>query len=282
MKILVTGSTGFVGQHFIRSLLSDDHEVIAVSRNELSAQACDWYDKVEYRTFDLHNVAEEPRHAFQGVDAVAHLAWGDLTNFRSLTHFQNELPAAYTFLSSIIRGGCRNILVAGTCLEYGLQFGGLSESLLPQPVTAYGLAKSSLHQFLCQLQTEVPFDLTWARLFYTYGQGQSEKSLLPLLRSAVDRGDTSFAMSGGEQIRDFISIEETALQLKTLLVDSPGMGAINICSGQPISVRNMVERQLNAWGKTIDLELGAYPYPDYEPLAFWGDNRKYQAIRDNS
>ncbi len=49
------------------------------------------------------------------------------------------------------------------------------------------------------------------------------------------------------------------------------IGAINICSGNPISVRKLVEHWLNENAWKIELNLGYYPYPDYEPMAFWLD-----------
>jgi dTDP-6-deoxy-L-talose 4-dehydrogenase (NAD+) len=39
-------------------------------------------------------------------------------------------------------------------------------------------------------------------------------------------------------------------------------------------VRRLVEQWIERNGWSIDLELGRYPYPDYEPMAFWGDRRK--------
>ena len=49
------------------------------------------------------------------------------------------------------------------------------------------------------------------------------------------------------------------------------IGAVNICSGKPISVRRLVEQWLDENNYKIELNLGHYPYPDYEPMAFWGE-----------
>ncbi|MEM9644691.1 MAG: NAD-dependent epimerase/dehydratase family protein [Planctomycetota bacterium] len=279
MNVLVTGATGFVGRHLIPQLLDRGHHVVATARNETTARSRDWFDHVEFRSFDLKDADADAGTTFGDVDAVAHLAWGNLNNFKSSEHFASELPASFRFLRSIIASGCHNVLVAGTCLEYGLQCGELVESLPTNPTTPYGLAKDCLQRFLQQLKQEIPFDLTWTRLFYMFGPGQNEKSLIPLLRSAVERGDDCFAMSGGEQIRDFLAIENVAEHLRALLTLAPGSGVLNVCSGEPTSVRRFVESQLRSWGRDIRLNLGVYPYPDYEPLAFWGDTTKLHSVR---
>ena len=139
-----------------------------------------------------------------------HLGWGGLPNYKSLHHFEDQLPAQFKFLKRTIAGGLRTLLVAGTCLEYGMRSGRLSEELEPQPTTPYGFAKDSLRRQLRYLQGVEPFQLVWARLFYLYGPGQAPTSLYPQIAAAATRGDEAFNMSGGEQIRDYLPVETAA------------------------------------------------------------------------
>jgi dTDP-6-deoxy-L-talose 4-dehydrogenase (NAD+) len=76
-------------------------------------------------------------------------------------------------------------------------------------------------------------------------------------------------MSGGEQLRDYLPIAAAAAQI-VALYERAQPGISNICSGNPISVRRLVEQRIAQRGATIKLHLGYYPYPDHEPLAFWG------------
>ena len=55
-------------------------------------------------------------------------------------------------------------------------------------------------------------------------------------------------------------------------------GIINCCNGKPISIRKLIEDHIKKRGKSIKLNLGYYSYPDYEPMAFWGDNTKLKKI----
>jgi dTDP-6-deoxy-L-talose 4-dehydrogenase (NAD+) len=108
-----------------------------------------------------------------------------------------------------------------------------------------------------------------------HGVGQNPASLLAQLDRAIDAGDATFNMSGGEQLRDYLSVQEVGDRLCRLASTPSCSGIVNICSGKPISVRTLVERHLERRKARIRLNLGHYPYPDYEPMAFWGDPGKY-------
>ena len=81
-------------------------------------------------------------------------------------------------------------------------------------------------------------------------------------------------MSGGEQLRDYLPVEEAAGYLVALATNEKDNGIVNVCSGQTISIRALAQRVVAKHGASISLNLGHYPYPDYEPMAFWGDRRK--------
>jgi dTDP-6-deoxy-L-talose 4-dehydrogenase (NAD+) len=223
---------------------------------------------------DLNN---PPQNAFDVIgrpDVLIHLAWGGLPNYRSLHHFEHELPIQYRFLSGLVRSGLSGLVVAGTCFEYGMQSGQLSEAMEAYPDNPYGFAKDTLRRQLEYLRKSQPFALTWTRLFYLYGDGQAESSLLPQLKLAVEQGHGVFNMSGGEQLRDYLSVIDVAKNLVTVALNRADIGVLNLCSGKPISVRKLVEDWIDENNWNINLNLGHYPYTDYEPLAFWGDRRK--------
>jgi len=115
-----------------------------------------------------------------------------------------------------------------------------------------------------------------------YGEGQPKDSLYSQLKDAVLRGERVFNMSGGEQLRDYLPVDEVARLISILARRRCDTGCINVCAGKPISVRNLVERWLAENGWDISLNLGYYPYPDYEPMAFWGDRRRMDSILNSN
>lgn len=269
-KVLVTGASGFVGRHLVSALLARGVAVRAVSRNIETARAMPWFEAVDYVAADVHAAELDCGALTEGVDAIAHLAWPGLPNYQALFHFEHNLPADYRFLKGVVEAGVQQVLVSGTCFEYGLQSGPLSEQTPAQPNTPYGLAKNTLRLFLQALQRERPFTLQWARLFYLHGSGQNPNSLLASLDRAIDAGDRQFDMSAGEQLRDYLAIEQAAALLAELLARPELAGVINCCSGQPIAVRTLVERRVRQRQSPIALNLGHYPYSAHEPMAFWG------------
>jgi len=273
MKIAVTGATGFIGRHVLAELRHHPVEVIALLRAPEKSQLYDFDGKIV--RCDLSSCF--PEQLFDAVDCpdvLIHLAWSGLPNYKSLHHFEEELPRQYAFLSTLIRSGLSSLVVSGTCFEYGMVYGELSETALPQPSNPYGYAKNALRCQLEYLQAAHPFSLTWARLFYMYGEGQSPRSLFSQVRESVNNRDEIFNMSGGEQLRDYLHVSQVAQYLVELAMSSRNPGIVNVCSGKPISVRRLVERWIKENGSNIQLNLGFYPYPDYEPIAFWGRKDK--------
>ncbi len=272
MKVVVTGATGFIGQHVLKELTKYSVDVIAISRHPFFEQQSS--SRITYIQMDLHKIPKNLSKIIGKPDILIHLAWGGLPNYNSLHHFEVELPMHYRFLKKFVTLGVTGITVAGTCFEYGFQSGELTEQLPTIPNNCYGYAKDSLHSQLMYLQTHLSFSLTWGRLFYMYGEGQAQNSLYSSLHKAVERGDTVFNMSGGEQIRDYSSVANVAKYIVIIALQKRNIGAINICSGKPISVHKLVENWIikNNW--SISLNLGHYPYSDFEPMSFWGNRKK--------
>lgn len=281
MNILITGSTGFIGANLVPLLLAHRHTVTALVRNAERAADMPWANQVRFIVWDIGQDIAPVLEKIGAQDAVIHLAWAGLPNYKALFHFEQNLPAHYRFLKSLVEQGVGQVLVTGTCFEYGMQNGCLSEQMPAQPENSYALAKDTLRRFLQALQQEHNFTLQWARLFYIYGPGQSSNSLLAQLDRALNNGEKSFNMSNGEQLRDYLAVEDVARRLLLLLEHSECNGLVNVCSGEPISVRRLVEHHIQKRGASIALNFGYYPYPDYEPMAFWGDHRRIAQLENS-
>jgi|ERR1017187_4711111 dTDP-6-deoxy-L-talose 4-dehydrogenase (NAD+) len=285
MKVLVTGATGFLGNYVIHDLLENGIEVIATSRNEVKAKTFSWYDKVKFLSYDINDSEKTNTNLFQyfqSPDNLIHLAWEGLPNYMELFHIEKNLMSNYYFLKSMIDGGLRDVTVTGTCFEYGMQTGCLKEAMPSDPQNPYAIAKDSLRRFISALNAQEQFSFKWIRLFYMYGNGQSEKSLFTQLEKAVENGDKEFKMSGGEQVRDFLSVEEVVTNIRKIAMINSNLGIINCSSGKPQTVKSFVENYLLNRKSNLKLILGYYPYPNYEQMEFWGDASKLKSIIEST
>lgn len=271
-----------MGRHVIANLIQRGHQVCAVARAPEKAMSLGWPKQVRFIAQDIHDTGLDVAALVSGFDAMMHLAWPGLPNYRELFHFEETLPRDCMFLKSAIQAGLGQLLVTGTCLEYGLTSGAIGEDSPAAPICAYPLAKNALHEFLLLVAEQYPFVLQWVRLFYMHGPGQSSRSLLSQLDRAIDTGAESFNMSGGEQLRDYLPVAEAAGILAKLVERPDIKGPINCCSGLPISVRRLVETRVIERQANIRLNLGVYPYLDYEPMAFWGTSQKLTFLRETS
>lgn len=217
MKIFVTGGTGFVGSHFLQQALDAGHEVIAQrrlgSRPRLSLQhEPTWIDRALDQDFTKE---------LTGCDAVVHLA----------SHTPNppyapldeclywNVYATIRLLKQAASQGVKNILVAGTCFEYGAAADG-QEFVHPatemRPSMSYPTSKAAATTACLGLARELGLRLQLLRIFQVFGEGEAPTRFWPSLRTAAQEG-RDFAMSAGAQIRDFIPVEEVAQQFLTAL-----------------------------------------------------------------
>ncbi len=280
MKIAVTGATGFVGQHVINELLKSDHKIIIATSHPGKIEQFGWPANLQIVEINLNNLDPGQNYLdrLNHPDILIHLAWQGLPNYKEPFHVERNLPVQYAFLKNLIQQGLQQLVVTGTCLEYGMKERCLSEDMETAPSNYYAIAKDDLRKSLVELQIQYAFDLKWIRLFYMYGKGQNPNSLLSQLEDALKREDKIFNMSGGEQLRDYLPIEKVAEYIRKIALQNKADGIINCCSGKPISVKQLVQDYLKEKKASIELNTGFYPYPDYEPMAFWGDDKKLKQI----
>ncbi len=280
MKILVTGATGFVGHHVVKWLVDNNYEVIASGTDTNKASQYSWFKDVKFIPCDYFKENIDYYDHFGKPDIIIHLAWKGLPNYFDQIHIDN-LVASMNLLNSFIDHKDCKIVVLGTDKEYGLMNGCLSENLITDPKTMYGLAKDTLRKFLELKTAGTSQNWNWIRLFFIYGEGQSKKSILPLVDAAIENGDNEFPMSQGEQLRDYLPVEKAAEYICKIALQKDYNGIVNCCSGNPISVRRLVEEHLKRENKSIKLKFGVYGYPEYEAMSFWGDTSLLKRIINN-
>ena len=279
MKILVTGASGGMGGYIIEKLLSLDHKIIATSRSADKLKEMPCFGRIDFVPYNLNDRSEVDLYSFFGKpDAVIHLAWDKLKDHKSDLHVTTILDDNKIFLRNLIQHGLKDLTCVGTCYEYGLKEGELKETDESAPVIAYGMGKDQLRQFLEQLQAEYNFNLKWVRVFNVFSEGKSGGNLYSHLMTAIGNGEEYFNMSGGEQVRDYLTGSEVTEIITKIALQNKVVGIINCCSGKPVKLKDMIQDFLREKNLHIKLNLGYYPYLAHEPMVHWGSREKLDRI----
>lgn len=280
MNIVITGGSGFIGKNLIPKLLSLGHKVSVIDLRLDSIEAYPWFKKINF--YKLRIDSNDIDTVFKKINAevLIHLAWSDLPNYENIIHFKNNLFQQIKFLTCAAENNIKKIIVSGTCLEYGLIEGCLDETMSTQPTTFYGFAKNEIRKTLDFLSAKYDFSYTWFRLFYIYGENQNPRSLYPSLMNAIKNKKSAFDMSSGQQIRDFIHVDDVTSYFCKAITCNKVFGVVNLSNGNPISVKEFVADIIKKHNSDITLHCGVYDIPKYEPKNFWGSTKKLISLND--
>ena len=268
-NIIITGASGFIGQNLVPFFLKKKFNITVLARNEKKLKKFKWFKKVKFQELDLNDKETWNIKTLKS-SSLIHLAWQGLPNYENNSHLKNNLKSNYEFIKYMIKKGTNDILITGTCLEYGKYNGKLYSNQETFPEIPYAKAKDILRKKIQNLTNKKKISFKWARLFYIFGKGQNKRSLITDLENTINQKKRIFKMSKGDQIRDYLPIEKVVEQLFELFLKKES-GIFNICSGVPIKVKDLVKNYLNKKKKKIKLKLGFYPYPKYEAIRFWGN-----------
>jgi len=273
MKVLITGASGFVGSHVARLLVAEGCEVYALVRESSNRwRIRDILPSMYLRQSDL--VAFENVNTYlQEIkpELCIHLAWYAVPG-KYLNSQENldSIQASINLLSQLAELGCKRFVGIGTCFEYDLSLGYLSESSLTKPITLYAATKVALSTILQQFAQITEMEVAWIRLFYQYGPMEDERRLIPGIISSLLR-DEVVKTTKGEQIRDFLHIEDVASAIWAV-TKSNVSGVVNVGSGQPVTVGQIALELGNLLSKPDLIHLGALPYRPNDPMFICANN----------
>jgi len=305
-RVLVTGAGGFIGRHTLAPLLAAGCEVHAVSSRSLSAAAnvevhrdCAPLSGVGNAEVRPHRASlcgvpdtEVRRHRADllapGVAAelieevrpshLLHFAWCTepgvyWTTLENIAWVQ----ASLSLLRAFGEAGGRRAVLAGTCAEYAwapsthcVEEGVRATPLLP--ATLYGAAKHGLHVVAEGWARQCGVSLAWGRIFFLYGPHEHPNRLVSGVARALLRGEQA-PCSHGRQVRDFLSSPEVGSAFAALL-RSEVTGAVNVASGEPVSLAEVVETLARIVGRSDLLCLGTLPANPAEPQRLTADVRR--------
>lgn len=272
MKIFITGATGFIGSHVVRQALSAGHSVLALRQSPRSSLRIPLKQQPQWLNGTMADVAAND---IKGCDALIHLAaigvsprvatWSDL----------NEINIKGTIhMCTLARATQAKLVIAGTFAEYGLS--GLRYEKIPvdaplEPTFPYAASKAAACIMATTYARSECISVSYLRIFNAFGEGQHESNLWPSMLIAA-QGEKDFPLTAGQQIRDFIPVEDVAkafiLEAQHEQDGSRNVVLRNIGSGKPQTIRQFCEYWWQQWHAKGNLLVGALPYRDGEVMRY--------------
>ena len=275
-QVLITGVTGFVGRQVLHFLNDTNLELTIVVRSGKEKQ----FDKFRnikrvITTKDLFSESVDWwTEQCQDIDIIVHLAWyTEPLKYQKSPKNLECLIGSLNLAKGAIKAGIKKLVGVGTCFEYDLSAGTITVDTPLKPTTPYSDAKTALYVSLSHILSNLNIEFSWCRLFYLYGEGEDPRRLVPYLHSKL-QNDEIAKLTRGNQVRDYLDVYDASKMIVDVILSDKN-GAFNICSGIPITVRQLAEKIADEYGKRHLLKFGALPDNPFDPPYILGVSNLY-------
>ena len=252
-SVLVTGASGFIGRQCLPILVAKGYDVHALSRRQLATppRGVSWHDLDLLRQGAPTEIIEQVQPDF-----LLHLAWYAAPGkFWEARENIDWVRASLELLSAFAANKGRRLVAAGSCAEYEINAGECLEQKTPLlPATLYGTCKCAFGRILDCFSRRTELSSAWGRLFFLYGPYEHPSRLISYVVQSLLRGDPALC-SDGKQVLDFMHVEDAASAFVALL-ENKIQGPVNIASGRPVEVRDLLQEIGIQLGRAELIRLG--------------------------
>ena len=239
MKVLVTGSLGFVGPYLTSHLESSGDEVTGLDR--AGPEAFDITDAAMVRE---HFMSSSPEIVYH-LAALSHVgeSWS-----APEVQFRVNAEGTLNVLAACASLGVRRVVVIGSSEEYGTVDASTQladESTPLKPVTPYGAAKAAAEILALQMERATDLEVVCVRPFPHTGPGQTERFLVPALAGRIAQaerdGGAEVVMGSRHPMRDLSDVRDVVRAYRLLGLSGESGRAYNVCSGISTSVGSIAD-----------------------------------------
>jgi GDP-6-deoxy-D-talose 4-dehydrogenase len=254
-RVLVTGVSGFTGRYVAAELIDAGHQVVGLAHADSSGSPVPGVDVHRADLLDraaLRSVVDAVRpDAVVHLAAVAFVAHGDADEM-----YRSNVVGTRNLLDALSDAGQRPRIVAlaSSANIYGnATVEPIHEDVPPEPVNDYAVSKLAMEHMAKLWADKLPIAIT--RPFNYTGAGQDPKFLIPKIVDHFRRGERKIELGNTGVWRDFGDVRTVARYYRRLVDVAPAGATLNLCSGVPHSLAEVLDMMAAIAGYEIEVEV---------------------------
>lgn len=291
MRILVTGSGGFIGSHLTERLVQAGYDVRAfIHYNSVGSwgwlEESPFKNQIEVYLGDIRDY-DSVRDAVKGVNTIFHLAAlvGIPYSYKSpLTYIKTNAEGTYNVLQAALDEGCSRVVHTSTSEVYGTaQYVPIDEEHPLHAQSPYAATKIAADQLALSFYRSFNLPVVVARPFNTYGPRQSARAIIPTVITQVLSRVPEIKLGNLSPTRDFNYVQDTVSGFLAVAFSEHVEGeVINIGSGVEISIGGLIEQISKIIGIDVNIvqEKQRVRPGKSEVERLLCDNRKVKKLTD--
>ena len=265
MKILLTGSEGFIGSHLVEKLVKNGHELTCLVLYN-SFNSWGWLDKIDDKIKkNIKIITGDIRDEFlvkslikKNTDVVINLAAliGIPYSYRSpKSYFETNSIGILNILNSSINSNVKKIIHTSTSEVYGTpKYIPIDENHLVSAQSPYAASKIAADQIALSYNKSFNLPVTILRPFNTFGPRQSLRAIIPTIVTQLIKNKV-LKLGSLYPTRDLTFVDDTVDAFVSTLNKKKDIGEIiNVGSGFEISVKDLVSQISKIMGVKIDIQ----------------------------
>ncbi|MBU3170206.1 NAD-dependent epimerase/dehydratase family protein [Clostridium estertheticum] len=271
-KVIVTGGSGFIGYNTLKYLLSEGYEVHALTSKNVEVLECNnviWHKANLLEKCQVQKIIKE----IQPTD-ILHFAWYAVPGkYNNAEENMLWLESSMELLKCFKLYGGKRFVFAGTCFQYDLNYGYLSEKLShSEPNSLYGICKYSFENIAMKYCANNGISFASGRIFYLYGELEKANRIIPYVINCLINNEIAHC-SHGNQIRDFLNVKDVSSAFVEIL-QSNIEGNVNIGSGEGVKLKDILLRVGKKLGKKDFIHFGDVKTSPDEPEMIVANNKR--------
>lgn len=269
MKILLTGATGFLGSHLVKTLLKEGHQIIIFKRSFSDPRRiADILPQISAYDLDVCGI-EKPFSEHDKIDAVIHTA--------TCYGKRNETAGAVMEANTVFP-----LKLLETAASAGTPHFINTDTVLDRYVALYAMSKKHFSEWGKLFAETGKIRFVNVRMENFYGPGDDESKFITRIIKDCLKNVPEIKLTPGEQKRDFIHIDDAVSAYPVILRGLPECGdpysEFDVGSGKSVSIREFAQTVRDLAGSTTRLNFGALPRRRHEPMESRADTSPLAAL----